>query len=281
MLKNSIFLTFGDGTKGWCDARKRIARDAIKSEAFEYVFALSDKWLKNWRMDTYKFILDIENSFGKRGHGYWAWKPAVLVWADVMFPNHQIIYVDAGSHLNIESSTFMYKLEKWAELSKNQGGLAWQLTNNAEKFWTKMELVKFLKPESRALESGQVQSGFMMLPPSKKRSILLHDWLNISLSNNGLMINDELQINQIPGFIEHRHDQSIFSLLWKKYEFPLITDESDPILNWQSPIIATRNNTGLPWGLTPIWMMNITSRINMIFDVFNKLFSKLKYRYLG
>lgn len=276
MIKNSIFLTFGDGSKGWRDARRRIVKEAVRSQAFEYVFGLSDKWLKNWRMDTYQFILNVENSSGKRGHGYWAWKPAALVWADIMFPSYQIIYVDAGSHLNIESSTFMNDLEKWAQVSENLGGLAWQLPNNVEKFWTKMELVKFLNPNSDTLESGQVQSGFIMIPPSKKRSFLLNDWLDITLSNNGLMINDELHINQIPAFIEHRHDQSIFSLLWKKYEFPLITDESDPILNWQSPIIATRNNTNLPYGRTPRWIINLISRINLIFDKLDKLFSKLK-----
>lgn len=276
MLKNCVFVTFGDGTKGWRDARKRIAKQAIKSEAFEYVFALNDKWLKNWKIETHKFILAIESTFGKRGHGYWAWKPEVLVWADLMFPNHQIIYVDAGSHLNLESSTFMSQLEKWAKISENQGGLAWQLPHHAEKFWTKMELVKFLKPEGRDLESGQVQSGLIMLPPSKKRSILLSDWLYVALSKNGLMINDELQINQTPGFIEHRHDQSIFSLLWKKYKFPLIIDQTDPILNSNSPIIATRNNTSLTWGQTPIWVIKMISRRNLIFDAFYKLLNKLR-----
>jgi hypothetical protein len=276
MLKNSVFLTFGDGTKGWRDARRRIVKEAVRSKAFEYVFGLSDEWLKNWRMDTYQFILNVENSSGKRGHGYWAWKPTALVWADIMFPSHHIVYVDAGSHLNIKSSTFMNDLEKWAKVSENLGGLAWQLPNNVEKFWTKMELVKFLNPDSDSLESGQVQSGLIMLPPIKKRSALLQDWLDITLSNNGLMINDELQINQIPGFIEHRHDQSIFSLLWKKYEFPLITDESDPILNWKSPIIATRNNTNLPLGLTPSWIIKMVSRINVLFDIFSRLFNKLK-----
>lgn len=276
MIKNSVFLTFGDGTKGWRDARRRIVKEAVRSKAFEYVFGLSDKWLKSWRMDIYKFILNVENSSGTRGHGYWAWKPAVLVWADKMFPSHHIIYVDAGSHLNIKSSTFMKDLEKWVKVSESLGGLAWQLPNNVEKFWTKMELVKFLNPDSDSLESGQVQSGLIMLPTIKKRSALLQDWLDITLSNNGLMISDELQINQVPSFIEHRHDQSIFSLLWKKYEFPLITDESDPILNWKSPIIATRNNTSLPLGLTPSWIIKMVSRINVLFDKFSRLFNKLK-----
>ena len=89
-MKN-IFVTFGDGTKGWIDARKRIVREAKKAELFETHIGLDDKWLKEWAPDAFKIMRDFSIQNNRRGHGYWIWKPALLLWADKLFPKHQIL----------------------------------------------------------------------------------------------------------------------------------------------------------------------------------------------
>jgi len=259
-------VTYGDGSKGWHDAKKRITYEANISGEFDYVFGLDDKWLKSWNYGTYRAMRQIQGLHGRRGHGYWVWKSSVLVWADLLFPNHQIVYVDAGSRFNFYSKSMQSELSSWLQNATLHGGLAWQLARFQEKFWTKRELVDLLKPSPEILNSGQIQSGFIVLPPSKARRGFLQQWQAISQSSNLFFLTDELREEQILGFVEHRHDQSIFSLLWKMYELPYFEDLTDPSESPHSPILATRNNTGLPLGAAR-WKIDLVSRRNLLIDL--------------
>ena len=263
-MKN-IFVTFGDGTKGWIDARKRIVREAKKAELFETHIGLDDKWLKEWAPDAFKIMRDFSIQNNRRGHGYWIWKPALLLWADKLFPKHQILYVDAGSSFNIESETARYTLNNWLELSYKNGGQAWQLSANKEKYWTKRELVDYLSPPQRHLESGQIQSGYIALPPSKSRRKLLESWYQVASLHGGILLSDTLFLEQISGFVEHRHDQSILSLLWKDMDFPLAQDLTSPDLFPNSPILATRNNSKLSWQKNSL-VRKVSGKINTTND---------------
>ena len=265
-MKNNIFVTYGDGSKGWRDAKKRITYEANLSGEFDYVFGLDDKWLKSWNNDIYRAIRQIQGLHGRRGHGYWVWKSSVLVWADLLFPNHQIVYVDAGSRFNFSSHSMEAELGEWLKNATRRGGLAWQIRAFKEKYWTKRELVDFLKPSPEILNSGQVQSGFIVLPPSKERRDFLQHWRDISQSSNLFFLTDEIREAQIPGFVEHRHDQSIFSLLWKMYELPYFENLTDPKASPYSPILASRNNTGLPLGAAK-WKIDFVSRRNRLIDL--------------
>ena len=46
-MKN-IFVTFGDGTKGWRDARQRILGEAKSTNLFDHCIGLDDNWLLEW-----------------------------------------------------------------------------------------------------------------------------------------------------------------------------------------------------------------------------------------
>jgi hypothetical protein len=277
VLKN-IFLTFGDGSKGWRDAQKRITREAKKSEAFDGSFGFDDRWLKSWDSDLFLKIESYKKRFGPRGHGYWLWKPAIMMWADLLFPSHRIIYVDAGSHFNFDSNQWMKNFGDWLKLSTTEGALAWQLPHNRDQDWCKKELVNYLKPNNEHLSTGQVQSGFIIMSPIIPRRQFLNEWLNIMLEMDGQLVNDYLSVEQELNFTENRHDQSVFSLLWKKYNFPLVIDQSDPILNPKSPILAVRNNTGLTWG-TSRTKINFYSRRNSLIDLFIKLINKIRKKF--
>ena len=69
-------------------------------------------------------------------------------------------------------------------------------------------------------------------------------WLNVVRDNVNLFT-DNLTKNEISDFIEHRHDQSIFSLIRKKYN-PLILDDETYFSDFKSeealqfPFLAIR-----------------------------------------
>lgn len=242
MNSANIFITFGAGRTGWLKAAKRITSEARDTRLFLNCFNLGQSWLQSWDSEIYAIAQNLRKKFGPRGFGYWTWKPSVLYWADKYFPNHQIVYVDAGSEFTL-SKLEKNPLHTFLLKSQLHGGLAWQLEHHPEKSWTKKELLRQFEGSNIVTSSNQIQSGFISLPPSKERSNFVNDWRNLALAQNGFFFTDELTTNQESKFVEHRHDQSAFSCLWKLYGFPYLTTNDYQIYCNDFGIIATRNNS--------------------------------------
>ena len=66
------------------------------------------------------------------------------------------------------------------------------------------------------LNTRQRQAGAIMILNNKKTRDLINNWYLLS-SQYQLIDDSNSNIKNINGFREHRHDQSIFSLLTKKY----------------------------------------------------------------
>jgi hypothetical protein len=242
--QKNVFVTFGAGRSGWIGAAKRITREAERTGLFEFCFNLDEQWLQTWDPEIYKIGLNLRKNHPPRGFGYWTWKPSVLMWAHLNFPSHQIIYVDSGSEFQFEEE----KLESLRDLLDyvNQvGGTAFSLPEHPERNWTKKDVFIKLKVSKDHFNSPQIQSGFVALNSDSKRKELISSWRVFALLEDGFYFSDESRVNGDIGFIEHRHDQSILSCLWKSLNFPSIEDPSQPNLFSNFGIIAYRNNSRL------------------------------------
>lgn len=246
----NIFITFGAGRSGWIGAAKRITAEAQRTGLFEFSFNLDERWLKAWDPEIYEIGLNLRKTMPARGFGYWTWKPSVLLWAHLNFPNHQIVYVDAGSQFktgNLKKS----ELAEDLNASTKFGGLAWALDGYIESVWTKVEVFNHLNLDDEFRTTPQIQSGFIALPQSSPRYSLIQNWRELAKTEEGFYFTDQSNVVQPPEFIEHRHDQSILSCLWKRSGFPLILDKTNPSQSNLYPIIAWRNNSILrieqPW----------------------------------
>jgi hypothetical protein len=240
----TVFATFGDGRTGWRRAATRISREAIKSAQFEQVHKFNMAELNQIDPEISNLIVEIRNRAGARGYGYWVWKTAILFWLDKHYPDSQICYVDSGSHIDTSESL----RQEWMnllQLSYEKNGLAWALPGYLESQWTKTEVFQILDSSGRFRDSNQIQSGFICLPPSNKRALFCEEYRDLALTQNGFLFTDEIEVNQTQDFIESRHDQSVLSLLWKKYDFNFQLDKTNPSAFASFPIIALRNNTGL------------------------------------
>jgi len=238
----NIFVTFGAGRSGWIGAAKRITAEAEETGLFEFCFNLDENWLKTWDPTIYEIGLDLRKNQPPRGFGYWTWKPSVLMWAHLNFPNHQIVYVDAGSEF---FSPGVHLLGKDLEESQHSGGLAFSLPEHPDICWTKKELLERLQVSDLNSKTDQVQSGFICLPASKQRNSLITDWRNIALEQNGFYFTDESRSISGTRFREHRHDQSALSCLWKIHGISHKTDLSLPNHDNSYGLLAKRNNSRL------------------------------------
>lgn len=237
--RKNIFVTFGAGRSGWISAAKRITSEAEEIGLFNFCFNLNEEWLKSWDPAVYEIGLNLRRSYPPRGFGYWTWKPSVLMWAHLNFPKHQIVYVDAGSQFYQEN---LSELKNDLDTSFSNRGLAWALKGHAEVVWSKADLLTYLDVSSEIALTDQVQSGFISLSPNWDRGALISQWHEIVSVDSGLLFTDVSRTINPDHFVEHRHDQSALSCLWKLHGLPVIYDKTYPHHSNKYPLLAWRNN---------------------------------------
>jgi hypothetical protein len=175
---------------------------------------------------------DIEPDFYKRnrkilssgkGNGYWLWKPyfikktlEMLNWDDFLF------YCDSGSY-------FISPITPLIEISllNRQDIIVFELPC-PEKIWTKRDVFILMDCDSpKYSDSNQRLSSFSLW----KKSIFTINFINefLHYAQDERLITDlknQCGYPNYPEFKEHRHDQSIFSLLSKKHNLDAYRDPS-------------------------------------------------------
>ena len=176
----------------------------------------------------------IENFFKnkkKRLFGYGCWKAEIIKNFLKKVPNNSIVqYTDVGCHLNINGLkrlkqyfnlcnkkgilTFQYKLPRQKKLKpfKNM-----KFQRYLEHEYTKMDLYKYLikKNKTKIFNSEQIMSGIIFFKKNKFSIDLLNIWEKI-LKKDNLIDDSKSFLSNHKKFVEHRHDQSAFSLICKK-----------------------------------------------------------------
>lgn len=152
-----------------------------------------------------------------RGFGYWIWKPLVIAEALAQAAIDDIvIYLDAGFTLNPAGKNRFIEYIGIA-LDSPYKMLSFQNVNT-ECRWTKMDLAKRLGVDGspRVMHTSQLSSGFIVLGKTASNAELLQDWQQLAVESDYRYSDDSNSVvANHPEFFEHRHDQSISSLLRK------------------------------------------------------------------
>ena len=151
----------------------------------------------------------------KRGGGYWLWKPYILAAMLASTDAEYVIYCDCGS-------TIIKPLASVIQVMRETGAaiLAFDMTSNGrlEYQWTKGEVLRAFNAEDAAFAAtGQITGAVSVWRVCDASREFVDAWLKLmqfpefatdapSADGGG----------DTPGFVEHRHDQSIFSLLIKQ-----------------------------------------------------------------
>jgi hypothetical protein len=177
----------------------------------------------------------------KRGAGYWVWKP-LIIWDNLISAKEGdiLMYTDAGSKLVSSPVPLL-------DLAKAQDVVAFQLPF-VESQYTKRDTFQLLGVE--ALNSTtQVLASFVLLRRSVVSLGFVSQWLTYAQDSRAVTDDpNTLGKDNFPGFVDHRHDQSVFSLLYKHWNFTAYSDPSqwgNAIKNRPYPQIIehTRNKT--------------------------------------
>ena len=200
---------------------ERIKNEAISSNFFDIVEVFTEKDIPEF-LEIHKDFI----SKNPRGYGCWLWKPYIVKkYIEHMEQDDILVYLDAGCTINPKG----YKrYNEYIDIciNSNYKNISYQYHQYMEYQYTKGDIFKSLEISPRDILSGQLIGGMFMLQKCDYTSSLINKWYeigsNYSLIDNGLSI-----APNIPGFMDCRNDQSIFSCLRKKYGTITIPNEVD------------------------------------------------------
>lgn len=180
-----------------------------------------------------------------RGFGYWLWKSFLIKNYLSVIPQDQVLfYMDIGCQINVKAYT---RFCEYYQMAQDHGLLCFQV-GMPEYQWCKADTAHYIiNNDPNIMNSSQMVGGVHMIKNTKTNFEMVCEWYEIGHKENYRYINDSP--SQIPNhveFREHRHDQSIFSLLVKKYNKYVALEDETWKPNWHvdgltSPIWATRN----------------------------------------
>jgi hypothetical protein len=211
-------ITYGD--KNFKNSKLRLLKNA-KLFGIENTYAFGPNDIdKNFKLRTSPFI------FQKRGAGYWIWKPYFLKKIfDTIQDGEIIIYLDAGCDINLNGKPAFYEYVNF--MDQNKGVFSFHIPNCFEFEYTNESTFNFfnVKQGDKIFNSEQLVGGIFMLRKNNFTSYLVDQYFSIAL-NNPILFTDDYDWGIDKNYKEHRHDQSIFSILRKKEDLNSMIDET-------------------------------------------------------
>ena len=241
MPPKKYFISFGD--ESYKEPLNRLTTQASLLNCFDVIYGYTDKDL-----ESYSDFWDIHGEFVKnnpRGYGYWIWKSYLsLKTLNEMEDGDILLYADAGCEMNYDGIQRLDELFKKVETNRT-GFLSFQLNDlmyHQEERWTKMDLLKHFNHE-RYGTCLQLHSTYYFLRKGDFLMNIINLWYNTSSIYH--FIDDSPSISKNSDyFCDHRHDQSVFSLIRKVHDpNNYILNEHDN-LETRFPILDHQNKTG-------------------------------------
>lgn len=243
-------ITFGDGSRGHRAAAKRLEDQANKGQAFDKVERFDARILQRRYPDFFREHDGFLKS-NTRGFGYWIWKPFIILQALEELPeNWSLAYIDAGCVLNLNTVS-RRRLQDYKDHASTNSVWCTELTTSPShdyrnKTWCKGDALSFLKADEVIEGSNMVQAGMIMLSNNQISRELVKDWYLSTISEGYRLVDDSESITpNSSSFIEHRHDQALFSVLFRQRNLRAIADETSFPNAWTTdgasyPIWASR-----------------------------------------
>lgn len=221
------FVTYSD--EKFEHNREVLCRDVSKTNIFEIHSHTRDSLPVDYLEEFSDFLKP-----GVRGAGYWTWKPRLIL-ETLRLANHDdvIVWCDAGCSFN---PLGIKRLHEWLDMCNEHGSLGFQM-QHLERCWTKRSLARHLCCDNlKTMESGQLMATIFLLKKSIKSIEMVEEWYQVSRLR--WSVDDSPStIPNYPDFKEHRHDQSIWSLIRKSKNAFHIEDETWSH-DWSSEIVA-------------------------------------------
>ncbi len=234
-MKNQKIILLSFATKNLVRSSKRLRTQAEKLKIYDEIIILNEDAIISSQKEIIEYKRIAKNN---KGYGFWFWKPYLVL--DILNKLQEgdiIHYLDVGCHLNVSG---IKRFKEYIDVIKNseKGVLAFQynplnykknkniIFPSREEFkYTKSDLFEYFSvlKDQEITHTPQFWSGSFFIKKNKFSLDFCEDWLDVVISRFDL-INDSISIKKnFSGFIENRHDQSVFSIMCKKKQIKKIS----------------------------------------------------------
>jgi hypothetical protein len=212
------------GTEQFKKSLQLLEQSAYNIGGIDKVYLYDREWLINTEFyKKNKYILD-----QKRGGGYWLYKSKVILntFEQYAEKGDVVMWSDAG--LSIISN--LSPLFKIMENHPNDGKMLFKLPNvgttHKAKMWTKRDCFVLCNADEKKFWDADMSNGAVSLWEYNDKNVeFLKEWQKY-LRDNRIVTDDPNVCGRpnFPEFKDHRHDQSVLSILAVKYGFELFCD---------------------------------------------------------
>jgi hypothetical protein len=238
---NSHLISFCSPYEKYLHTKNRFYNEALSLQFFKSINIFSEIDVFGYAKEllTHKKFME-----STRAYGFWIWKTFIISELMKSIPDGDIIcYTDIGCTFNIGGKN---RMKEYHRMVLDKDSLCFDILH-LEKEYTKSDTyVRVFPNDESHFHTGQRCSTTYFLKNTKENKSIIDEINVISTESDYHCIDDSASItsNDI-SFKEHRYDQSIFSLLSKKYNFYCIPDETYWNPDWNVsgknyPIWATR-----------------------------------------
>jgi hypothetical protein len=201
-------------------AQKRNTTSGYDVGGFDEIIEYNRNSIDPVFLESNKTIFD-----SSRGAGYWLWKSYIInKTLESMSEEDVLFYSDSGI-------TFINNIDPLIEkLNRSENGiLLFELEDyHTNKKWTKRDTFYYMGCDSAEYsDRTQILASYIILRKNNFTVSFIKEWLNFSQDSR--IITDSPNECGLPNyeeFIDHRHDQSILSLLGRKYQIDTLPDIS-------------------------------------------------------
>ena len=251
-MSRKIFCTFADSRMK--DSLSRIESQAKEMNFFDEIYIEDESGLDvDFREYFKKKLIK-----GSRGYGYWVWKPQIILQKlRGMNDGDSMLYIDAGCHLNKNGLDRLKYYFTQLDLSEpgllvfqegiKSSDLNLQTPNCIDKYYSKGDIFDYFRVREREdiYNTGMIAGGIIFIRKGKKSEDIIKKWLDVFKNNFSLIDDSPSKSPNFEGFIENRHDQSVFSILCKLEKIPSISSGELWQQDWKKldhyPIHAKRD----------------------------------------
>jgi hypothetical protein len=246
----------------------RLLAQACEFNVFDEIQFYSEKDLnKSFRKSFSKLLRPYS-----RGFGYWCWKPQIIYQIlSKMNDGDILLYMDLGSHLNIGGKKRLMDYLDCVDKSRI-GILAFRSPVHLEKKLTKMDVFRHFNVEENKYytDTTQIEATHIFIRKCKTSVDFITEWLAVLYDNSDLFTDSNSKFAEFAEFEAHRHDQSVFSILAKKYCIETLSTDETYSENWDTmnsyPLLAKRDKVLNHW-----WQSKYYGRIGKLSKIIWRL----------
>jgi hypothetical protein len=184
-----------------------------------------------------------------RGCGYWTWKPQTVVQTlRVADEGDVVVYADAGASLHSENCGRFWEYVALAAAHPDHV-VSFEMASARqphEDAWCKGDTSAVLNVSagSALLESPQLHATYFFMVKTAGIVALVTRWRDLAVSEGYHLIDDSptVRVPNSARFVEHRHDQALWSLLRKVTRTAVVVP--DDAARGDAPVQSTRCRTG-------------------------------------